>query len=140
MRKSHKERSTLKFNYLFLVLNSIFIPIGCFTLIYSYELMPTGCFFLRYLIQTMFTYCIVQILGIPKYIEGYFKSKDSKEKNFSNSSARVIDLDTFNDYDQTPMNDNSRGHKNERSNRWYFEIGYQQSFSIAIFALTFVFA
>jgi hypothetical protein len=42
IRKSHKERASLTFNYLFLVLNSIFIPMGWFSLIYSYELMPTG--------------------------------------------------------------------------------------------------
>ena len=126
----------------FLVLNSIliFIPIGWFSLIYSYELMPTGWFFIRYLTQIIFTYWIVHVFGIPKYIEKYFKNIDVNEKNFSSSTARIVDVGMLTEADQTPIHDSNKTHKEVRSNKWYFEIGYQQSFSIAVFALTFVLA
>ena len=140
IRKSHKERANLTFNYLFLILNSIFIPIGWFSLIYSYELMPTGCFFLRYLTQILFTYCIAHIFGIPMYIEKYFISSEGNDKNFSSSTARVYDIGMLTEAEQTPIHDSNKAHKDVRSNKWYFEIGYQQSFSIAIFSVTFVFA
>jgi len=38
IRKSHKERSELSMDYIFLILNSIFIPLSCFVGIYSLTL------------------------------------------------------------------------------------------------------
>lgn len=62
-----------------------------------------------------------------------------KNKHFSSSSAKIIDLDMFRDDEETPKNDTTQNAKQERSNKWYFEIGYQQSFSISVFTLTFGF-
>lgn len=72
----------------------------------------------------------------------YFKEHDkTKNGTFSGSSAQVVDLNAYNDGDETPTVQNfNNTSKMERSNKWYFEIGYQQSFSISLFALTFVFA
>jgi hypothetical protein len=66
IRKSHQEESNLSWNYIFLIANTIFIPMLMFTACYSYKLMPTGCFFIRYIIQVLFVYCIANLLGVPK--------------------------------------------------------------------------
>lgn len=138
IRRSHQEKSNLSWNYICLIANTIFVPITFFTIVHSYRLMPTGCFFLRYLIQTLFIYWLTQIFGVPQIIDKYLTDPENSAKNFSSSSAKVIDLDLFNEYEQTPTNTASKICKVERSNKWYFEMGYQQSFSISIFALIFV--
>lgn len=140
IRKSHKERSNLSGNYIFLVSNSIFLPIASFGVVYYYQLLPTGAFFLRYLVQTCFIYSIIHITGLPKYLDKYFNKTRSDEKNFSSSSVKIIDPDMLDEHEQTPVAEFGKNSRLERSNKWYFEIGYQQSFSIAVFTLTFVFA
>lgn len=140
IRRSHKEKSNLSWNYIFLILNTIFVPITFFGIIHSYQLMPTGCFFLRYLVQTLFTYSVVHLFGIPRVVAEYFEKPSHRNKDgFSSSSVKVINLDLF-ENEKTPTNEGTFKDRLERSNKWYFEVGYQQSFSISVFALTFVFA
>ena len=160
MRKSQREKSQLTQCYLFLVSNSIIIPLSCICILYQatlimlqnpdyfsnhsknylkYSLVPTGCFFLRYLIQIIFSYAILHIFGIPMYIDKYIK-KQERMKNYNlDSSSKIIKFDSASNFEQVSQEDILE-ESNERSNKWYFEIGYQQSFSISIFALIFIFA
>jgi len=73
------------------------------------------------------------------YYDKYFKKHEGRDANYSSSSAKIIDFESFSNLEQTTQNELRNG-KAERSNKWYFEIGYQQSFSISVFGLTFIFA
>lgn len=75
--------------------------------------------------------------ALPKQLDKYLKNSDNDTNTYSTSSARVIDVESTENEDNGTQN---KDKKSERSNKWYFEIGYQQSFSISIFALVFVFS
>jgi hypothetical protein len=70
----------------------------------------------------------------------YFKEPCLKDKNYSGSTTKIVDLDNIREFEETPRNDYSTTqNKLERSNKWYFEIGYQHAFSISLFSLSFAF-
>ena len=138
MRKSDQEESNLSWNHTILLLNTILIPMAFFGISYLYNIRSTGEFFIRYLIQTFFIYWVVHLFAIPKKIASYVKENDKVQSSVSGSSARILDINDINsEYENTVDNEVSKNEKSERSNKWYFEIGIQQSFSISIFALTF---
>ncbi|CDW80277.1 integral membrane protein [Stylonychia lemnae] len=128
---STRHRNNLFKQFLFMMINTVFIPITQTTTILSFlyylrdrdiddlqielseKFLKTSEFFLKYIIQCTFMTNIVQILDIPHFIYMKLKRLFMKSRN----------------YEQDEIEDD-----------WYFDLGYHFAFSITIFSVVYIFS
>lgn len=127
-RKSAREESILNKTLIFMVLNSIFLPLFNLTAIIAslskqemgeygkdvtQRIVNSTEFFLRYLVQILFLSNCVQMLALPYFANQKFRRW---------------------------VNDIGGGEERFEFRTWFFDIGYSVSFSVSVFMQVILFS
>jgi hypothetical protein len=146
-------------NFFFFILNQIMLPLAGISTIYGFfeylasmeladwpetlasNISPSGSFFLRYIIQVSLISNTFQLLSLPKLFWDFINTHTWYMTRLpvmsENTLAMLYKKSAFNISNYCPNNDIV---PDELDNSFYFDIAYQQAFSISIFTMVFLFS
>jgi len=162
-RKSHNAKTKFRKNFFFFIMNQIIVPLAGFKTIkqvydhfaevsvaewpeeLSNNVSTSGSFFLRYIIQISLITNTFQLLSLPKLFWDFYSTHTWYLKKIEikrgDNITEVIERSLY----KTLSTKNNLGKRlnsdeNADNTAFYFDLAYQQAFSISIFAMVFLFS
>lgn len=162
-RKSHNAKTKFRKNFFFFIMNQIMLPLAGFSTIYQFfqhyanlefshwpeelarNLAPSSSFFLRYIIQISLITNTFQLLSLPKLFWDFYNTHTWYLKRIEikrdESVTQLIERSLY----KTLAKKNQLGKRlnlsqETQDTKFFFDIAYQQAFSISIFTMVFLFS